>query len=424
MLLFFLSLGSYLFYIILKYRKSIYMLQQNSYNTSNRYIKWVFKNYDKTLITEDFLFLIIYFLYYVIEFNFFAILIFVFYLGLFYLELKKVKLEQNKKPFVITSRVKRLIFTLVILFLLYTIYIVLNFDINMVNYYLIHKNADDSVVSYIKNKLNNTNIEDLIIIQIELLYTDPSDKLVSGLLNYINNRVNEILKNISLYELTNLISSLKDKVKSLENEINKLEIKNKEIFEMIKTKDLNNDNKFDNEDSVIASNLINDTQNNEFLINRKKSEINSLGIWLNNLEKSFDKKENTIDLEELLNSYIEQLSIINRDEYINKYIFKTYNKIDAILLNSNLLDTIVNIIPELDRLYNNNSSNKNELYKLLDYYIDLVDLNVKQRINKLDYEEKILLKEKINLIIYDILNNSNPDDDFKVLIINNYIKYL
>lgn len=137
MLLFFLSLGSYLFYIILKYRKSIYMLQQNSYNTSNRYIKWVFKNYDKTLITEDFLFLIIYFLYYVIEFNFFAVLIFVFYLGLFYLELKKVKLEQNKKPFVITSRVKRLIFTLVILFLLYTIYIVLNFDINMVNYYYI-----------------------------------------------------------------------------------------------------------------------------------------------------------------------------------------------------------------------------------------------------------------------------------------------
>lgn len=300
----------------------------------------------------------------------------------------------------------------------------MNNIVNMINYYLIHKNADDSVVSYIKNKLNNTNIEDLIIIQIELLYTDPSDKLVSGLLNYINNRVNEILKNISLYELTNLISSLKDKVKSLENEINKLEIKNKEIFEMIKTKDLNNDNKFDNEDSVIASNLINDTQNNEFLINRKKSEINSLGIWLNNLEKSFDKKENTIDLEELLNSYIEQLSIINRDEYINKYIFKTYNKIDAILLNSNLLDTIVNIIPELDRLYNNNSSNKNELYKLLDYYIDLVDLNVKQRINKLDYEEKILLKEKINLIIYDVLNNSNPDDDFKVLIINNYIKYL
>lgn len=300
----------------------------------------------------------------------------------------------------------------------------MNNIVNMVNYYLIHKNADDSVVSYIKNKLNNTNIEDLIVIQIELLYTDPSDKLVSGLLNYINDRVNEILKNIGLYELTNLISHLKDKVKSLENEINKLETKNKEIFEMIKTKDLNNDNKFDNEDSIIASNLINDTQNNEFLINRKKSEINSLGIWLNNLEKSFDKKENTIDLEELLNSYIEQLSIINRDEYINKYIFKTYNKIDSILLNSNLLDTIVNIIPELDRLYNNNSNNKNELYKLLDYYIDLVDLNIKQRINKLDYEEKILLKEKINLIIYDILNNNNPDDDFKVLIINNYIKYL
>lgn len=300
----------------------------------------------------------------------------------------------------------------------------MNNVVNMVNYYLIHKNADESIIKYIKNKLDNTNIEELIIIQIELLYTDPSDKLVSGLLSYINNRVNNILKDISLYELTNLIASLKEKSNILEKDINKLSLKNNEIFEMIKTKDLNNDNKFDNEDSKIASNLINETQNNEFIIQKKKSEINSLGIWLNNLEKSFDKKENTIDIEELLNSYIEQLSIINRDEYINKYIFKTYNKIDNTLLNSNLLDTIVNIIPELDRLYNNNSNNKNELYKLLDYYIDLVDLNIKQRINKLDYEEKILLKEKINLIIYDILNNDNPDDDFKVLVINNYMKYL
>ena len=44
----------------------------------------------------------------------------------------------------------------------------------MVNYYVEHKNADDSVVEYIKNKLESSDLTELIIIQIELLYTDPS----------------------------------------------------------------------------------------------------------------------------------------------------------------------------------------------------------------------------------------------------------
>ena len=67
----------------------------------------------------------------------------------------------------------------------------MNNIINMVNYYLVHKNADDSIIEYIKNKLNNSNLEELILIQIELLYTDPSDKLVNNLVNYSrNNRHN------------------------------------------------------------------------------------------------------------------------------------------------------------------------------------------------------------------------------------------
>ena len=175
---------------------------------------------------------------------------------------------------------------------------------------------------------------------------------------------------------------------------------------------------------MLASDLINDTQNNTFIINRTKSEIKSINIWLINLENSLNKKINNSSLKELLESYINELSFIDRDEFINKYITKTSNKIEDILLNSNLLNTITEVIPELDKLYNDNFNNRNELYKLLDYYIDLVDSNIKRRINLLTYEEKLILKEKINIICHEILSNDTKEDDFKVLIINNYIKYL
>ena len=54
----------------------------------------------------------------------------------------------------------------------------------------------------------------------------------------------------------------------------------------------------------------------------------------------------------------------------------------------------------------------------------MVDSKVKIRINTLDYEEKLILRDKINIICREILSNNNPDDDFKVLVINNYLRYL
>ena len=300
----------------------------------------------------------------------------------------------------------------------------MNNIVNMVNYYLIHKNADDSVIEYIKNKINNTSIEELIIIQIELLYTDPSDKLVNNLVNYINNKINDILKDSSLYDYANLISLLKNKVELKEDIIYNLEEENEKIFDNIKTKDLNKDNRFDEKDSDIAANLINKTQNNLYNINKIKSEVTSINIWLKNLENSFNKKINNVTIEELLDSYIKELKFINRDKHINKLMTTTSNKIEEYILNNNIIDTITNVLPELDRIYNQNSSNKNEIYKLLDYYIDLVEYNLKQKINKLDYEERLLIKEKIIIICDEILNNDIQDDDFKVLVINNYLKYL
>lgn len=300
----------------------------------------------------------------------------------------------------------------------------MNNIVNMVKYYLLHKNADDSVIDYLKQKIDKSSVEDLIIIQIELLYTDPTDKLVETLVNYINNKINNILTDISLFDLTNLICILKYRIDKFKERIDLLNNKNKEIFEKIKEKDLNKDNKFDELDSEIASSLINESQDNTFIINRLNSEIKSVNIWLINLENSLNKKINNSSLEELLENYIKELSLINRDDYINNYIKSLSNKIEDIIINSNLLDSIVNIITELDRLYNNNSNKRNKLYKLLDYYIDLVDGNIKKNINMLDYEEKLILKEKLNTICYDILHNDTVSDDFKVQVINSYFIYL
>ena len=300
----------------------------------------------------------------------------------------------------------------------------MNSIVNMVNYYLLHKNADDSVIEYIKNKIDKSSLEELIVIQIELLYTDPLDNLVSNLVNYINKNINNSLIDIKLNELINLIASLKIRIDGLESENKKLEEENIRTFEVIKTKDLNKDNIVDNNDNVIAGNLIDKTKTNEFNINRNKSIINSINIWLNNLENSLNKKQKKASIEELINSYISELYYLNKNDYINKFINKTVLQIENKLLKSTLIDTITNIIPELNKLYDDNYKENNKVYKLLDYYIDLVDSDIKLRISKLTYDEKLVIKDKINTICYEILHNDTKSDDFKVLIISNYLRYL
>lgn len=233
MLLFFLSLSSYLLYLILKYRKSLYMLQQNSYNTSNRYIKWVFKNYNKTLITEDFLFIGVYWLYYLINFNFFAILMFAFYLLLFYLELKKVRLEQGKKPFVVTSRIKRLVLTLLILLFILTFYIFLNFNLEHVNYYyisyaligylsflityianIINKPVEKCVFYYYKNKATRklNNMSNLVRIGITGSYGKTTSKnILNDILNVKYNSFATPKSFNTPYGLMNAVNNYLDK---------------------------------------------------------------------------------------------------------------------------------------------------------------------------------------------------------------------
>jgi len=117
MWLFWLSLIPYVLYVGYKTKKSMQMLQQNFYNENNRYFIWIFKNFKKVWLEVDIFFPLLIIIYFIpIEIG---IIVF----GLFYILLlvkfqEKAKVEQNKKPLVVTPRIKRLI---VMIFLMHVV---------------------------------------------------------------------------------------------------------------------------------------------------------------------------------------------------------------------------------------------------------------------------------------------------------------
>ena len=119
----FLLLISIFLVIFIKTKRSLHMLQQNLYNENNRYVKWIFKNI-KQLLNLDFIVSIICLIGILILSNLEKITI-VAYVGiiiinfLFFIDYrKKIRQDQNKKPLVITKRVKRLICTFSIIYLI------------------------------------------------------------------------------------------------------------------------------------------------------------------------------------------------------------------------------------------------------------------------------------------------------------------
>lgn len=123
-------------YIFIKSKKAIQILQQNWYNDGNRYINWILKNKSKAF-NFDILFLI--FLCGIFLDNFILMIIFaLFYFLLSYIYYNKLKKEQIKKPLVITARVKRLLITLFILYLIPVIVFSVIYNENsLMDYYLI-----------------------------------------------------------------------------------------------------------------------------------------------------------------------------------------------------------------------------------------------------------------------------------------------
>ena len=136
-----------------KSKISLHMLQQNLYNENNRYLKWVFKNYQNFISLEIIAIILSIILAFVtvgiseVETAILLVLL-VIYIYTTYKTEKAISNSQQKKPLVVTKRVKRLIFTTTILYLIPVAVLFLNFDNNALVYKML-------VVIVVELYLNN-----------------------------------------------------------------------------------------------------------------------------------------------------------------------------------------------------------------------------------------------------------------------------
>ena len=114
---------SLLFISIYKTKRHLHMMQQNLYNENNRYIRWILKN-NKEFLSIELLSILVVIITIAIKLNTDILLIATILLisiiflisGLSWRRL--INTDQNKKKLVITARIKRLIFTIVLLYLI------------------------------------------------------------------------------------------------------------------------------------------------------------------------------------------------------------------------------------------------------------------------------------------------------------------
>ncbi len=124
MTLFLLSLIPYLIFTIFKTKKSFHMLQQNYYNDDQRYFKWIITNITKVAYDSDILFVLIALT--VFFETGVTIGAFIILYGIIFLSYRKKKVVA-KKPLVITARIKRLSFTMFLIYFIMIIPFLLNF---------------------------------------------------------------------------------------------------------------------------------------------------------------------------------------------------------------------------------------------------------------------------------------------------------
>lgn len=193
-------------YVIKISKKSLHMLQQNLYNENNRYLKWI-KNNSKLITRNIDLYAIVFAIFTIfttsnILINIFLGIIVCVYIVSYLLFKEKLQHEQNKKPLVITARIKRLIITTAILYLIplivalitnykYDCLIILTIMTSL-NYYivyiakLINTPVEKSVFRHYKNnaKRKLKSMPNLKIIGITGSYGKTSSKnILSDILN-------------------------------------------------------------------------------------------------------------------------------------------------------------------------------------------------------------------------------------------------
>ncbi len=125
----------WLMYMFYRTKKSLHMLQQNLYDDDYRYIKWIKNNFDKIMLSFELSqVLLIFFILYVKKGIIIEILFGIIYLILLIRSFGISYKEVIKKPLVITKRIKRLLTTILLIYII-SIYF-LCYKLN-INYYLI-----------------------------------------------------------------------------------------------------------------------------------------------------------------------------------------------------------------------------------------------------------------------------------------------
>ena len=123
----------WLMYMFYRTKKSLHMLQQNLYDDDYRYIKWIKNNFDKIMLSFELsqVFLI-FFILYVKKGIIIEILFGIIYLILLIRSFGISYKEVIKKPLVITKRIKRLLTTILLIYII-SIYLFLNIVILFTN---------------------------------------------------------------------------------------------------------------------------------------------------------------------------------------------------------------------------------------------------------------------------------------------------
>ncbi len=122
-MIYFILIIAFVFAVVFKTKRNLHMLQQNLYNENARYVKWLFKNTKQFLdfdIINIFLSVFGIFLITDMENLVYVTLIIkiaiLLIIGINWLNI--INNDQNKKPLVVTARIKRLIVTLTLLYLI------------------------------------------------------------------------------------------------------------------------------------------------------------------------------------------------------------------------------------------------------------------------------------------------------------------
>lgn len=137
MIYFILCLLAWFPYFFLRTKKALHMLQQNLYNRNSRYIKWLVMNRSKVFTIIDLLPLALALIFYFLKNHVIITILTVIVYGIAFIKTyDKMKNEQTKLPLVFTDRIKRIILTTFILYLIPTIIIISYYDITDLNDYL------------------------------------------------------------------------------------------------------------------------------------------------------------------------------------------------------------------------------------------------------------------------------------------------